>query len=69
MTEPPPPSRAALLWLLALGLLFLALIPVVIQVNGLPGGWGFVEVILLPAVVGAALTLRSLWRLFKRDYR
>lgn len=60
--DPPPPIWPPL----ALGLLFLGLIPVVIQTNGLPGGWGFVEVIVLPALVGSGFTLLGLWRLLTR---
>jgi hypothetical protein len=63
--EAPPPVWPPL----ALGLLFLGLIPVVIQTNGLPRGWGFVEVILLPALVGGWFTGLGLWRLIMRGRR
>jgi hypothetical protein len=41
-------------------------VPVVIWTNGLPGGWGFVEVIVLPVLVGLWLTGRGLRRLIQR---
>jgi hypothetical protein len=68
MTDDPRPSRAAVFGLLALGLVFLGAVPLVILTNGVPPGYGFFEVIILPAVVGCLFTGRSLWRLIRRDH-
>jgi hypothetical protein len=65
MTDPDAPSRGSAIGLVALGLLFLGLVPVVILTNGLPGGWGFVEVILLPVLVGLWMVGRGLWLIWK----
>jgi len=67
--KPPLSSRAALIWLMLLCLLYLGLVPVVIFVNGTPGGYGFFEVILLPALVGLFLTGRSMVKLIRGEYR
>jgi hypothetical protein len=65
----PQPTRRALVWLFLLGLLYLGLVPVVIVVNGMPGGYGMFEVIILPAFVGLLLAGRSLWKLARGEFR
>ena len=67
--KPPLPSRTSLIWLLLLGLLYLGLVPVVIVVNGTPGGYGFFEVIFLPTAVGLFLVGRSVLKLLRGEFR